>query len=63
MVIADLHGSIQYVNPGFVNTTGYAAEEVLGSNPRAYNPAFAHQCYRQMYPTLLRGRVCGPGGI
>ncbi len=34
VVITDVQGKIEYVNPKFVETTGYAAEEVLGHNPR-----------------------------
>ena len=33
IVITDPHGSIEYVNPGFVNTTGYTSEEAVGKNP------------------------------
>jgi diguanylate cyclase (GGDEF)-like protein/PAS domain S-box-containing protein len=34
VVITDLEGNIQYVNPSFTVTTGYEAAEVLGKNPR-----------------------------
>jgi PAS domain S-box-containing protein len=58
IVITDPHGSIEYVNPGFVHTTGYAADEALGKNPRllksdVHPPAF----YEQMWKTLARGEV------
>src|SRR5512141_922090 len=34
VVITDLAGNIEYVNPKFVEITGYSAEEALGNNPR-----------------------------
>jgi PAS domain S-box-containing protein len=34
IVITDTLGHIEYVNPAFERTTGYAASEVLGKNPR-----------------------------
>ena len=34
VVITDLQGNIEYVNPGFTRVTGYTADEVLGKNPR-----------------------------
>ena len=34
IVITDINGTIQYVNPHFCKTTGYTKEEALGQNPR-----------------------------
>lgn len=34
IMITDLDGNIEYVNPAFCETTGYSADEVLGKNPR-----------------------------
>lgn len=34
IVITDLKGAIEYVNPKFVQLTGYSFEEVKGQNPR-----------------------------
>lgn len=57
VVITDVHGTIQYVNPKFTRTTGYSAEEAIGENPRIINshtqpPAF----YREMWETILAGK-------
>ena len=34
IVITDLEGRIEYVNPTFTRVTGYTAEEAIGKNPR-----------------------------
>ena len=34
VVISDLEGRIEYVNPAFCNLTGYSVEEAIGQNPR-----------------------------
>ena len=34
IIITDLKGNIEYVNPKFTRVTGYSAEEVMGKNPR-----------------------------
>jgi PAS domain S-box-containing protein len=34
IVITDLNGSIEYVNPNFEKITGYKSEEAIGQNPR-----------------------------
>ncbi len=34
VVITDVKGNIQYVNPAFERVTGYTREEVVGNNPR-----------------------------
>ncbi len=34
IVITNLAGEIEYINPAFCETTGYTAEETIGKNPR-----------------------------
>ena len=34
VVITDINGNIEYVNPRFTEMTGYSFEEALGQNPR-----------------------------
>ncbi len=34
VVVTDIDGNIEFVNPRFTQITGYALEEVLGQNPR-----------------------------
>jgi PAS domain S-box-containing protein len=58
IVITDLHGSIEYVNPGFVQNTGYTLEEVFGKNPRILKSAkHTAEFYEKMWQTLNQGEV------
>jgi PAS domain S-box-containing protein len=57
VVITDVDGKIEYVNPKFTELTGYTAEEVIGRNPRflkssAHPPEF----YEQLWETITSGR-------
>jgi PAS domain S-box-containing protein len=58
IVITDLDGIIQYVNPAFERITGYSRAEAIGVNPRIlasgqHDKAF----YEQLWATLRRGEV------
>jgi len=58
IIITDKDGTIEYVNPAFTSLTGYAAEEVLGQNPRILNSGRQTQVfYEKMWATILRGDV------
>ena len=60
IVITDLDGVIEYVNPAFERVTGYRAAEAVGRNPRilkaghaAYPPGF----YEELWRTIRAGGV------
>ena len=58
IVITDLAGNINYVNPMFTKTSGYTFNEVIGKNPRIQksgnqSPAF----YEELWSTLTRGEL------
>ncbi|HYH19540.1 MAG TPA: PAS domain S-box protein [Azospirillum sp.] len=58
IVIADLAGNIEYVNPAFSAVTGYAADEVRGQNPRILKAGDAEGVdYRAMWADLTAGRT------
>lgn len=58
VVITDVDGRIEYVNPKFTESTGYTYAEVVGKNPRflksGYTPA---KDYEDMWRTISSGRV------
>ncbi len=56
VIIADIKGSIEYVNPKFVEVTGYSVDEVLGQNPRILKSGYhPDEVYKAMWNTLLAG--------
>jgi len=57
VVITDIHGNIEYVNPKFVEVTGYAPEEVLGKNPRVLKSGrLSAELYKDMWRTIMAGQ-------
>lgn len=58
VVITDLAGNIEYVNPKFVEITGYSAEEALGNNPRIMKSGeTSPEEYRQLWESIKSGRT------
>lgn len=58
VVITDPGGAIEYVNPRFVKTTGYAINEVLGQNPRILKSGNTPQnYYSEMWDTITSGQI------
>jgi len=57
VIITDTKGKIEYVNPGFCRTTGYSAEEAIGSNPRILKSGETpSETYTELWNTVLSGR-------
>jgi PAS domain S-box-containing protein len=58
ILITDREGRILWTNPAFSQLTGYAAEEVLGKNPRLLKSDRTDQTtYLNLWETILAGRV------
>ncbi|MBE0662453.1 MAG: PAS domain S-box protein [Bacteroidales bacterium] len=58
IVITDLHGSIEYVNPKFTDITGYTAQEALGNNPRILKSGLASkEMYHDLWKTITSGNT------
>lgn len=58
LVITDLSGNIQYVNPAFTRATGYTAQEARGQNPRILQSGeHSPQFYEEMWATLSAGET------
>ncbi|MEE8321264.1 MAG: PAS domain S-box protein, partial [Gammaproteobacteria bacterium] len=56
IIITDVNGIIEYVNPHFCQVTGYRSEEVIGRNPRILKSGNTHSdAYRQLWLTISNG--------
>ncbi len=57
ILITDINGTIEYVNPKFIETTGYTAEEAIGKNPRILKSGHtSEEVYRDLWETILSGK-------
>lgn len=58
IIITDLHGKIEFVNPAFVKATGFTYEEVLGATPRLLKSGLqSESVYRTLWSTIAQGHV------
>ena len=58
IVITDLDGAIEFVNPAFSQTTGYSYEEAIGQNPRLLkSDKLPLKFYKTMWETLRRDEI------
>ena len=58
VVITDLDGTIEYVNPGFTRTTGYTLEEAIGQNPRILKTGESSPAeHEQLWKTITAGET------
>jgi PAS domain S-box-containing protein len=56
IVITDTSGAIEYVNPKFVQLTGYSLEEAIGKNPRILKSGEkASEEYKQLWDLITTG--------
>ena len=57
IVITDLNGNIEYVNPKFTETTGYSYEEAIGQNPSILKSEDKKpEEYRELWETIINKR-------
>jgi PAS domain S-box-containing protein len=58
IIITDVHGTIQWVNPAFTRLTGYSFDETVGKNPRLLKSGVHPQpFYADLWNTILAGKV------
>lgn len=56
VVITDIRGNIEYVNPKFSQVTGYTPEEAIGQNSRLLKSGkTSEEEYRQLWETITGG--------
>ncbi|MCF6149382.1 MAG: EAL domain-containing protein [Candidatus Kuenenia sp.] len=56
VIITDVNGNIEYVNPKFVQMTGYSAEEVIDKNPRILKSGTrSPEEYKELWDTITSG--------
>lgn len=57
IVITDIKGDIEYVNPAFEQATGYKFEEVIGKNPRILKSGRTDETkYLDLWKTITAGK-------
>ena len=57
VIMTDTRGTIEYVNPKFIKTTGYNAEEVIGKNPRILKSGHTSpEEYKALWETIRAGK-------
>lgn len=57
VVITDTKGTIEYVNPRFMQLTGYTSQEVIGKNPNILKSGkTTPEEYKQLWNTISSGR-------
>lgn len=58
IVITDVNGCIEYVNPKFEQVTGYSLREIQGQNPRLLKSGHtAAEVYCNLWQTLKSGQI------
>ena len=58
IVITDIKGIIEYVNPCFCKTSGYTQEEVIGQNPRVLKSEYTSSNeYQTLWNTLIKKKT------
>ena len=58
IVMTDIRGNIEYVNPKFTQITGYTMEEALGKNPRILKSGTTSiDEYKRMWETITAGKA------
>ena len=57
VIMTDIEGNIEYVNPKFTEVTGYTFEEVIGQNPRLLKSGkHDDKFYKNLWETITSGK-------
>ncbi len=56
--ITDMQGKMVYVNPAFIETSGYSREELIGNNPTVFGSGkHSKRFWSKMWATITSGKV------
>ena len=57
IMITNIFGDLEYVNPRFTELTGYEAKDVIGRNPRFLKSGFtSHEEYKNLWELISNGK-------
>lgn len=57
IIITNLQGNIEYVNPSFSQSSGYSSDEAMGKNPRILKSGHtSNEKYSELWNTILSGK-------
>jgi PAS domain S-box-containing protein len=58
VVITNIDGRIEYVNPKVLDATGYTSDEIIGNNPRMFSSGKASpDLYKDLWTSIRAGKV------
>ena len=58
IVITNMDGTIEWVNPAFTQLTGYSPEEAIGQTPRILNSGMqGKEFYAELWRSILSGQI------
>jgi len=58
IILTDLKGNLEHVNPKFTELTGYTSEEVIGKNPRILKSSgLPDEIYKGMWEIISSGKI------
>ena len=58
IIITDILGNIEYINPKFIEVTGYTSDEIIGKSPRVLKSgSTSSEEYKKLWDTILSGKV------
>ncbi|MBF0344518.1 MAG: response regulator [Nitrospirae bacterium] len=56
VIISDLNGNMEFVNPKFIEITGYTRDEVIGKNPKILQSGNTpKEVYKDLWKTISKG--------
>jgi len=58
ILITDINGNIEYVNPAFLKVSGYSMEEVIGKNPKIFKTDYHNsEYYKTLWKSIMKGQT------